>query len=123
MTSAAAPSIAGGQLAHGPALENVLYTEKDGVAYVTVNRPKVLNALNMPTWADLRTAFQRAQEHAAIRGVILTGAGDRAFIAGADINTLAALAAFVVGAIASIVTDCDSAMGGKMRTRRLPSHV
>jgi len=43
-------------------LENVLYTEKDGIAYVTVNRPKVLNALNMPTWADLRTAFGYARD-------------------------------------------------------------
>lgn len=77
-----------------PTLENVLYTEKDGIAYVTVNRPKVLNALNMPTWADLRTAFEHARDSAQVRGVILTGAGDRAFIAGADINALAHFGAF-----------------------------
>jgi enoyl-CoA hydratase/carnithine racemase len=77
-----------------PTLENVLYTEKDGIAYVTVNRPKVLNALNMPTWTDLRTAFEYARDSAAVRGVILTGAGDKAFIAGADIKALAGFDAF-----------------------------
>jgi enoyl-CoA hydratase/carnithine racemase len=70
-------------------LENVLYEKKGGVAYVTLNRPKVLNALNTPTWADLRTAFEDARDDAAVRGVILTGAGDKAFIAGADIGELA----------------------------------
>ena len=70
-------------------LENVLYDKKGGVAYVTLNRPKVLNALNTPTWADLRTAFEDARDDAAVRGVILTGAGDKAFIAGADISELA----------------------------------
>jgi enoyl-CoA hydratase/carnithine racemase len=70
-------------------LANVLYEKKDAIAYVTVNRPKVLNALNTPTWKDLRTAFEDAQNDAAIRGVILTGAGNKAFIAGADIGELA----------------------------------
>jgi len=70
-------------------LANVLYEKKGAIAYVTVNRPKVLNALNTPTWADLRTAFEDARDDAAVRGVILTGAGDKAFIAGADISELA----------------------------------
>jgi enoyl-CoA hydratase len=69
-------------------LANVLYEKKDAIAYVTVNRPKVLNALNTPTWKDLRTAFEAARDDAAVRGVILTGAG-KAFIAGADIGELA----------------------------------
>ena len=73
----------------GLALANVLYEKRDGIAYVTVNRPKVLNALNTPTWADLRQAFEDARDDAAVRGVILTGAGDKAFIAGADISELA----------------------------------
>jgi len=94
MASSATPSTASEQPTHEPALANVLYTEKDGIAYVAVNRPKVLNALNMPTWVDLRTAFEHARDHAAVRGVILTGTGDRAFIAGADINALAHFAAF-----------------------------
>src|ERR1700676_455172 len=70
-------------------LANVLYEKKGAIAYVTVNRPKVLNALNSPTWADLRTAFEDAQADAAVGGVILTGAGNKAFIAGADISELA----------------------------------
>ncbi len=75
-------------------LTNVSYEKKAAIAYVTVNRPKVLNALNMPTWKDLRTAFEDARDDAAVRGVILTGAGDKAFIAGADISELAHVAAF-----------------------------
>jgi enoyl-CoA hydratase/carnithine racemase len=74
-------------------LANVLYEKKDAIAYVTVNRPKVLNALNTPTWKDLRTAFEDARDDGAVRGVILTGAG-KAFIAGADITELAHFAAF-----------------------------
>jgi enoyl-CoA hydratase len=70
-------------------LANVLYEKKGAIAYVTINRPKVLNALNTPTWKDLRTAFEDAQNDAAVRGVILTGAGDKAFVAGADISELA----------------------------------
>jgi enoyl-CoA hydratase/carnithine racemase len=77
----------------GLTLQNVLYEKKDGIGYVTLNRPKVLNALNTPTWADLRTAFEDARDDAAIRGVILTGAG-KAFIAGADISELAHVTAF-----------------------------
>jgi enoyl-CoA hydratase/carnithine racemase len=77
-----------------PALANVLYTKKDAIAYVTVNRPKVLNALNTPTWKDLRAAFEDARGDDTVQGVILTGAGERAFIAGADIGELAHLTAF-----------------------------
>jgi enoyl-CoA hydratase len=70
-------------------LENVSYEKRSGIAYVTLNRPKVLNALNTPTWKDLKRAFEDARDDAAVRGVILTGAGDKAFIAGADISELA----------------------------------
>jgi enoyl-CoA hydratase/carnithine racemase len=76
------------------ALANVLYEKRGAIAQVTVNRPKVLNALNTPTWKDLRTAFENARDDTAVRGVILTGAGDKAFIAGADISELAHVAAF-----------------------------
>jgi enoyl-CoA hydratase len=70
-------------------LKNVLYEKKGAIAYVTLNRPKALNALNQQTWEDLRAAFEDARDDAAVRGVILTGAGDKAFIAGADISELA----------------------------------
>jgi enoyl-CoA hydratase len=74
-------------------LTNVLYEKNGAIAYVTVNRLKVLNALNTPTWKDLRTAFEDARDDTAVRGVILTGAG-KAFIAGADISELARVTAF-----------------------------
>jgi enoyl-CoA hydratase/carnithine racemase len=74
-------------------LENVLYEKKGAIAYVTLNRPKVLNALNRRTWEDLQTAFEDARKDPAIRGVILTGAGDKAFIAGADIGELSRVTA------------------------------
>src|SRR5256886_15178398 len=76
------------------ALANVQYEKQGSIAYVTVNRPKVLNALNTPTWTDLRAAFEDAKADASVRGVILTGAGDKAFIAGADISELAHVDAY-----------------------------
>src|SRR5246500_4153726 len=74
-------------------LENVSYAKKGAIAYVTLNRPKVLNALNTKTWQDLKTAFEDARDDVAMRGVILTGAGDKAFIAGADISEIAQITA------------------------------
>ena len=76
------------------ALANLQYEKKGSIAYVTVNRPKVLNALNTPTWTDLQAAFQDAKADASVHGVILTGAGDKAFIAGADIGELAHVDAY-----------------------------
>jgi enoyl-CoA hydratase/carnithine racemase len=70
--------------------ENILFEKKNSIAYVTVNRPKVLNALNMATMDELRAAFHDIKNDANVRVVILTGAGEKAFIAGADINELAA---------------------------------
>jgi enoyl-CoA hydratase/carnithine racemase len=75
-------------------LANVLYEKKGSIAYVTINRPKVLNALNTPTWTDLRAAFEDAKADASVRGVILTGAGDKTSIAGADISELANVGAY-----------------------------
>jgi enoyl-CoA hydratase len=75
-------------------LANLQYEKKGSIAYVTVNRPKVLNALNTPTWTDLRTAFEDAKADTSVHGVILTGAGDKAFIAGADISELAHVDAY-----------------------------
>jgi enoyl-CoA hydratase len=75
-------------------LANVLYEKSNGIARVIINRPKVLNALNTPTWANLRTVFEDARDDDSVRGIILTGAGDKAFIAGADISELAQAGAF-----------------------------
>ncbi len=69
--------------------ENILFEKKNAIAYVTVNRPKVLNALNMATMEEMRQAFHEIRNDATIRVVILTGAGEKAFIAGADIGELA----------------------------------
>ena len=63
--------------------------DAEGIARITVNRPDKLNALNRETMNELADAFTRAQSDAAVRGVILTGAGEKAFVAGADINELA----------------------------------
>jgi enoyl-CoA hydratase len=68
---------------------NILFEKKNAIAYVTVNRPKVLNALNMATMEELRTAFHDIKNDKEIRVVIMTGAGEKAFIAGADIGELA----------------------------------
>jgi enoyl-CoA hydratase len=70
-------------------LENVIYDKKDSIAYVTLNRPKVMNALNKATINELRAAFEDARDDSAVRGVILTGSGEKAFAAGADIGEVA----------------------------------
>jgi enoyl-CoA hydratase len=69
--------------------ENILLEKKNSIAYVTVNRPKVLNALNMATMEELRAAFHDIKGDSSVRVVILTGSGEKAFIAGADIGELA----------------------------------
>jgi enoyl-CoA hydratase len=71
------------------AYENLLYEKKDGIAYITFNRPKVLNALNRKTVEELQQVLLDARDDATVRVLILTGAGEKAFVAGADINELA----------------------------------
>jgi enoyl-CoA hydratase len=73
--------------------QNLLFEKRDAIAYVTLNRPKVMNALSHATWEELRDAFEDVRSDPAIRGAILTGAGDRAFIAGADIDELSRVSA------------------------------
>ena len=68
--------------------ENILLDKKNSIAYVTVNRSKVLNALNMATMEELRTAFTDIKNDSSIRVAVLTGSGEKAFIAGADIGEL-----------------------------------
>jgi enoyl-CoA hydratase len=71
--------------------ENITYEVKESIAYITLNRPKVMNALNQQTVDELNAAFHQAKEDASVKGVILTGAGEKAFIAGADISELTTL--------------------------------
>jgi enoyl-CoA hydratase len=73
------------------AYQNILLdVENDGIAVLTVRRPEKLNALNQLTISELQNAFSTVASNDAIRGLILTGAGEKAFIAGADISELAA---------------------------------
>ena len=67
---------------------NLLYEKKDSTVYVTLNRPKVLNALSKAVFSELKAAFEDARDDSSVRGVILTGSGDKAFAAGADISEM-----------------------------------
>lgn len=69
--------------------ENFLYEKKEGIAWITFNRPKVLNALNRQTMEELREILLDARQDGSVRVLILTGSGEKSFIAGADINELA----------------------------------
>jgi len=75
-----------------PTYEQLLYRSAGGIAYISLNRPAVLNALNQATLSELLAAFEQAAADAAVRGVILSGEG-KAFAAGADIGELAAVGA------------------------------
>jgi enoyl-CoA hydratase len=73
--------------------DNLLIDRDQAVATVTINRPKVLNALNTQTLDELRRAMLDLQHDEQVRAIVMTGAGEKAFVAGADINELAALSA------------------------------
>jgi enoyl-CoA hydratase/carnithine racemase len=68
---------------------NILLEKKNSIAYVTINRPKVLNALSLATMDELGAAFDEIKSDPAVRVAILNGAGEKAFVAGADISELA----------------------------------
>jgi enoyl-CoA hydratase len=74
-------------------LQNLTYEKKASIAYVTINRPRFLNALSRETIEELRSVIEDAGVDDAIRGVIVTGAGDKAFAAGADITEIASISA------------------------------
>jgi len=71
------------------AFDNLILERDGATAIVTINRPKVLNALNTQTLDELRRAILEIGRDDGVRAVILTGAGEKAFVAGADINELA----------------------------------
>jgi len=69
---------------------NIIYEKTDGIAKITMNRPEVMNALNADTVKELSHALNQAKNDASVRVLILTGSGEKAFIAGADINEIKA---------------------------------
>jgi enoyl-CoA hydratase len=71
------------------AYENILFEKKENIAYITFNRPKVLNALNRQTIEELGDALLDARDDSSVRVLILTGTGEKSFVAGADISELA----------------------------------
>ena len=71
------------------AYENLLYEKRDRIGFITFNRPKVLNALNRKTMEELNDILIAAREDDEVRVLILTGAGEKSFVAGADISELA----------------------------------
>jgi enoyl-CoA hydratase len=73
--------------------ENLLLAREGAIALVTINRPQVLNALNSRTLDDLGRAMAELRDDAAVRAVVITGAGEKAFVAGADISELEGLSA------------------------------
>ncbi|PNU20187.1 crotonase [Geothermobacter hydrogeniphilus] len=82
--------------------ENLLYAVEDGIATVTVNRPRALNALNEATLKELICCFAGIRDDDAVKVVILTGGGEKAFVAGADIAEMHALDAVKAGEFARL---------------------
>lgn len=69
--------------------ENILVEKNNAVATITINRPSKLNALNKATIEELHEAFKDCEEDSEIRAIIITGSGEKAFVAGADISEFA----------------------------------
>ena len=68
---------------------NILVDKNNNLATITINRPKKLNALNKATIEELHTAFKNLDDDASIKVIVITGSGDKAFVAGADISEFA----------------------------------
>lgn len=71
--------------------KNILTEDKNGVLYLTINREDKLNALNFATLEELKAIFEQVADDRSIKAVILTGSGEKAFVAGADISEIATL--------------------------------
>lgn len=71
--------------------ENLLIADAEGIRTITINRPEKLNALNVQTVAELNTAIAEIEIESSVEAVVVTGAGEKAFVAGADISELATL--------------------------------
>ena len=69
--------------------QNILFAVEDGIATITINRPKALNALNQATVSELKDVVEKIAADKAIKVVIITGAGAKSFVAGADIKEMA----------------------------------
>lgn len=94
-----------------PEFENILVERDGAVGVITLNRPKVLNALNAALLDEVSTALSELEDDANVRAVIVTGSGDKAFAAGADIGELNALKNAIEGA--------DKARGGQGLTLQI----
>jgi enoyl-CoA hydratase/carnithine racemase len=92
------------------AYENLLYEKRDQIGFITFNRPKVLNALNRKTMEELNHILIAAREDDEVRVLILTGAGEKSFVAGADISELA---------VQTPVSGRDTALFGQSVLHRL----
>ena len=90
--------------------ENLLYEKRDRIGFITFNRPKVLNALNRKTMEELNQILIAAREDEDVRVLILTGAGEKSFVAGADISELA---------VQTPVSGRDTALFGQSVLHRL----
>src|SRR5690606_5460805 len=81
--------------------ENIYVEEGNGIAFITINRPEKLNALNKATIAELHEAFEDCDKDPEIRAIVVTGSGDKAFVAGADISEFAGFSVKEGGALAA----------------------
>jgi enoyl-CoA hydratase len=90
--------------------ENLLYEKRDRIGFITFNRPKVLNALNRKTMEELNQILIAVREDEDVRVLLLTGAGEKSFVAGADISELA---------VQTPVSGRDTALFGQSVLHRL----
>ena len=72
-------------------MDNIKTENRDGILVLTIDRQKALNALNAQTVAEISQAFEAARDDESVKAVIVTGAGEKAFVAGADIGELATM--------------------------------